>query len=107
MTTLPGFGADSSVGADRSVRPAQSSAPGAVVLNFISRHRSGEPLLVVPDCPAGLRPVLVTECVTSLPVFECEWLNSAGAYDCWIKRWQCIESRTVWQCQLPTLKVVG
>jgi hypothetical protein len=107
MTTLPGFVADSSLGDDKSVRPTQSNTPRAAVLNFISRHRSGEPLLVVPDCPAGLRPVLATECVTSLPVFECEWLNSAGAYDCWIKRWQCIESRTVWQCQLPTLTAVG
>lgn len=52
-----------------------------------------------PRCRPGFAPVLTTQCVTELPIFECVWLSS-GRYDCWVKRWECTESRQVWTCAL-------
>jgi hypothetical protein len=38
---------------------------------------------------------------------ERECLAQSVGYNCWIKRWACIESRTVWRCQPSMLKTVG
>jgi hypothetical protein len=86
-----------------SVRVAQATGPSAAPAWLGVRTR-GVPLYVYPDldCPPGHRPTVVTECVWSLPVFECTWLGG-GAYTCEVKRWDCQESRETWQCATPSI----
>ena len=124
MTALPGFSAHRSLPrsqpshAGRATRQvllfddaAQSTPPSDAAvtpaqLDWTSLLKEGyrERVQFGIDCPPGHLPKLVTECVWSLPIYECTWLGGGG-YTCRIKRWECQQSRETWQCRQVGLSI--
>lgn len=118
MRGLPGFDADRTPappvrpargqpvsGSPETVTGAQSIASLNALSTLAVRHR-GHPLFVYSEleCPPGMRPALVKECAEWLPEYECRDLGS-GQFECYVKKWHCLEYRQVWGCAPIKLSV--
>ena len=119
MVTLPGFGAESSLGGLRHRGAGTAGAgiagdtvyPAQFWVDALSKWREWPGhAYVVPECPPGLKATLIKtqECEWWLPIYECRF-TGGGNYECFIRRWECpsYKERYEWQCRPPVFEVAS
>ncbi len=95
MVTLPGFGAESSLGGLRHRGAGTAGAgiagdtvyPAQFWVDALSKWREWPGhAYVVPECPPGLKATLIKtqECEWWLPIYECRF-TGGGNYECFIR----------------------